>query len=879
MVANFGLFEELDSDLELSEEFDFEAKLTDDSFNLSAKENRARLEQIDVDHLISSERGGESNQTQASDNEGAISSLDAKFVCSCSQCCDTGVPKFDHLVLGNASDLGAAGRSSDIKTNVPKTGDIRIDSLFYSYKWTNPTITYSFFDGGSYYGKERGVKEITGKMKSYIRDILENIIEPLINVDFVEVSDQGKNYGQLRYMFSNNPSSAYTKSMSNGSPLAGDVHFNPKLTKDFEKGPGAYRYETLIHETLHALGLKHPGNYNSAGSQKGPFLPHPQDNSAYSILSYNRLKTLGHGAITPMTYDILTLQHLYGAKSHNTGNTTYKFDTIYGYSIGNDFFGSKHGKIKQTIWDSSGKHDTLDFSQMVAHGKGYHIDLKEGGWLTTQDAYMSTSYKAYDNHKTYKTTSFGTSLAYNMTIENVVNSSSNDYIMLNQAANTISGYEAGKKVGNDLIIDANGKDTLDLSSYNSSAVKQTTHGNDLVIDLGSDGSITIKDYKSTSQGQRIKILWSDSNSPIDPPIGNTVETSFQQWVNNYNGAVDTYINSGSAKKHGSAQTLRVDGQTKTGHIDQTLLRFDDIFGQGAGQIAPNAQIQSATLQLNAINGGDRLQLHRMLTNWSGADTWGSLGNGIQADGQEAATNAEVITGVVGVGLLSFDVTASLKAWLANPSSNYGWALLPTGTDGVNFNSSEAAVAPKLIVKYSSSSTLPTPSPPTPTPVGQTLMGTNGNDQLQGGASDDLIRGHHGNDSITGLVGNDTIYGGEGIDTIVGGAGNDLISGGQSGDILSGGAGSDTFAYRYIGHGGDTITDFDVNNDKFDVSDIFASSKYGSANVFNDYIQVVGSSEGAKVKLDLLGDSGDQFQTLATLQGVDVNSLNASHFIV
>ena len=364
------------------------------------------------------------------------------------------------------------------------------------------------------------------------------------------------------------------------------------------------------------------------------------------------------------------------------------------------------------------------------------------------------------------------------------------------------------------------------------------------------------------------------NAPVDPPTGNTVEVSFQQGVNNFNGAVDTYINSGSAKKHGSAKTLRVDGETKSGHIDQTLLRFDDIFGQGTGQIDPNAQIESASLQLNAINGGDSVELHRMLTNWSGADTWSSLGNGIQADGVEATASAEAISGAVGAGLQSFDVTASLKAWLANPSSNYGWAILPTGTDGVNFNSSEGAIAPRLVVKYSTSST-----PPTPTPVGKTIIGNANSEQLQGGAGNDLIQAGHGDDTVAGLAGDDTLYGGVGIDTIAGGAGNDRISGGQKGDQLSGGAGADIFAYRYIGHGGDTISDFDVRSDKFDVSDIFTSSKYGSANIFNDYIQVVGSTEGAKVQLDLQGDAGDQFKTLATLQGVDANSLNANHFIV
>ena len=766
----------------------------------------------------------------------------------------------------------ARARSIYSVSKIRETGNIQIDAILHNHKWRGNKITYSFFDGGFYDGtkEEKNVKEITGKMKSYLRHILEDLIEPLINIDFVEVSDKGDNFGQIRYMFSDGPDYAYASIPEEGNWWEGDVHFNPRDVRDWNEGPGSYGYETMIHETLHTLGLKHPGNYNGSGKGDPPFLPNHLDINANTVMTYNDDNVY---ATTLMPYDIRALQYVYGAKDHEAGNTTYKFDNVYGYTIGGKSFGSKTQSIKQSIWDSAGK-DTFDFSELAFNKSGYRFDLNEGGWITTQKAYESSHFKAEGNGKRYKTTSLGTKTAFGATIENLVNSSSDDIIIANKAANIFSGYKVGKKVGNDIIIDTNSEDTLDLSSYNSSAVKQTTRGNDLIIDLGSDGSITLKDYQAASQGQRINILWSDSHPPIAPPTGNTVEVSFQQGVNNYNGAVDTYINSGSAKKHGSAQTLRVDGQTKTGHIDQTLLRFDNLVGQGSGQIDPNAQIQSATLQLNAINGGDRLQLHRMLTNWSSADTWGSLGNGIQANGQEAAANAEAISGAVDVGLLSFDVTASLKAWLANPSSNYGWAILPTGTDGVNFHSAEAEIAPKLVVKHR-----PSLPPATPHTVGQTLMGATGDDQLQGGVGNDLIRGGHGNDSITGLAGDDTIYGGEGIDTIVGGSGNDLISGGQLGDQLTGGAGSDTFTYRYIGHGGDAITDFDVRSDRFDVSDIFASSNYDSANVFNDYIQVLGSSEGAKVRLDLQGDTGDQFQTLATLQGVDVNSLNANHFIV
>ena len=292
------------------------------------------------------------------------------FGCNCPDCCEAGASDFTHLVSGT----GLSDDRNSVKLNVPNTGDIQIDALLHGHKWTTPTVTYSFFDdakGGPYYSsKYKGVRELTGKIKSYIRDILENVIEPLINVDFVEVEDTKNNYGQIRYLFSTTPSSASTSRLSSSSDIAGDVKINPSITKDIEKGPGAYRYETLIHETLHALGMKHPGNYNgsSNGGQDGPFLSDNVDQSGNTVLSYNRFRydNPHNGVITPMTYDIKALQYLYGAKEHEAGDTIYKFDSVYGVNVGGQFLGSKTHGIKQTLWDSGGK-DTFDFSGVISN--------------------------------------------------------------------------------------------------------------------------------------------------------------------------------------------------------------------------------------------------------------------------------------------------------------------------------------------------------------------------------------------------------------------------------------------------------------------------------------------------------------------------------
>jgi hypothetical protein len=69
-----------------------------------------------------------------------------------------------------------------------------------------------------------------------------------------------------------------------------------------------------------------------------------------------------------------------------------------------------------------------------------------------------------------------------------------------------------------------------------------------------------------------------------------------------------------------------------------------------------------------------------------------------------------------------------------------------------------------------------------------LLGTAGQDDLQGMNGDDKIRGLGGEDGISGGYGSDTIYGGPGNDPgINGGYGNDTIYGGPGNDFMKAGA--------------------------------------------------------------------------------------------
>ena len=124
-------------------------------------------------------------------------------------------------------------------------------------------------------------------------------------------------------------------------------------------------------------------------------------------------------------------------------------------------------------------------------------------------------------------------------------------------------------------------------------------------------------------------------------------TTFQQGNGNgYNSTVDTFLNEGFVTQDNSGSVdIQVDLDDGAGdETTQGLIRFDNIFGTGAGQVPYNVLITSATLTVNVNNVSDAgaiVSMHEMLINWTDTATWSSTG-GILINDVEAAITADSI---------------------------------------------------------------------------------------------------------------------------------------------------------------------------------------------------------------------------------------------
>ena len=371
----------------------------------------------------------------------------------------------------------------------------------YDYKWNSmtpgvgATVSYSFLASvPNYYTSNADERDnfvaMNGVQKQAARDAFL-LFSEAANITFVEVAP---GTGAINLGTANLGSGvggwAYYPGAGTSGTADNSVRGDVWITNQNGYGnpvKGTWEYATYIHEIGHAIGLKHPGNYDAGGGgTDGPYLPTPEDSNQFTIMSYYSGPTFGSlEPITPQIYDVAAVQYLYGARaSTRSGNDTYTFST---------------STQIRTIWDGGGT-DTFDASNQLS---AVSIDLRAGGFSSIAGTY-------------------NVAIAFNASIERAIGSSYNDTLRANDDGSTLTGGAGNDTLfggaGTDTLIGGTGNDTYYINSSTDVITESPGQGTDTVF---ATASITLADnVENLTLGSGASAINGTGNSGNNTIIGN-----------------------------------------------------------------------------------------------------------------------------------------------------------------------------------------------------------------------------------------------------------------------------------------------------------------------------------------------------------------------
>ncbi|OOF19178.1 hypothetical protein BZJ17_15520 [Salinivibrio sp. IB574] len=154
--------------------------------------------------------------------------------------------------------------------------------------------------------------------------------------------------------------------------------------------------------------------------------------------------------------------------------------------------------------------------------------------------------------------------------------------------------------------------------------------------------------------------------------------------------------------------------------------------------------------------------------------------------------------------------------------------------------------------------------------------------LEGGYQSEILAAGAGDDTLIGHAGDDSLLGNHGDDTLDGGLGDDLLIGGKGDDTLTGGLGSDTFAFLNGDQGSvgaeavDRITDFDVQKDTLDLSELLIDEDQAGASL-EGYLTLEDNDQG-EATLYIASAGDNQIDQHVVFENLSVADMAAAYEI-
>ena len=266
-----------------------------------------------------------------------------------------------------------------------------VDALVSGLEWAGNSLSYAFPTSVSQYPADidettpaSDFAPFTAVQQQATTQLLQ-LVANVSGLSFQLASNPAAAHLKFAMSSDADPAFAYYPSSGNptpGSTLAGTAWFNKQ---DFNNPvKGNYAWMAMLHETGHALGLKH-------GHETPTAISPDRDSLEYSVMTYRSYVGQGVGPNdgfgnetfgypqTLMMLDIAALQRIYGANfSHNATDTVYRWSSTTGeMSINGAGQGAPGAnRVFMTLWDGGGT-DTYDLS---TYSSNLTIDLRPGEW-------------------------------------------------------------------------------------------------------------------------------------------------------------------------------------------------------------------------------------------------------------------------------------------------------------------------------------------------------------------------------------------------------------------------------------------------------------------------------------------------------------------
>lgn len=164
--------------------------------------------------------------------------------------------------------------------------------------------------------------------------------------------------------------------------------------------------------------------------------------------------------------------------------------------------------------------------------------------------------------------------------------------------------------------------------------------------------------------------------------------SFQEGSGGYTNQTDLCINpSGGIWR--SDVRIAMDASPRY----QTLIIFDDIFGEGSNQVPMNADIEYAAIKLKTANRisaysgtTDDINIYRINVPWTESSRWGDFSTINDTIGAKAVSTliGTYTDTIVNNETTSFEITTAAQMWIGDPTTNYGILFVNEGSDGCDF---------------------------------------------------------------------------------------------------------------------------------------------------------------------------------------------------